>query len=155
MALWAPIPPGDRAAIDDVATEAVRYLLDGAMARHLIPLMSALRTTIRMPERLFWGNAAASAARAFLLLQRYVGAGAMSFVDCFFELAPEPMRHLGGFVDIEHGDRHGWFWERVNCCLYDRLPGRNPCVDCSMVPSATLRARFAATLELWAGDTPT
>jgi hypothetical protein len=64
----------------------------------------------------------------------------------FFTLAPPEMRGLGSFLVVENGGRRGWFWERTNCCLFDRLPGGVRCADCSLTPTTERRAAYRESL---------
>ena len=49
--------------------------------------------------------------------------------------------------DILFFRNRGWFWERTNCCLFDRLPGAVRCADCSRTPPAARRAAYREFLD--------
>ncbi len=140
----ASVPPTDADTIDD----ALRFVVDTAIDAHLRPLIDAVRTGIGVPlgERLLWGNVAASAATAFRTMEGCLGGAVEPQGERFFALAGA-LRGLGSFHTVEHGGRRGWFWERANCCLFDRLPGAVRCADCSRTPAAERRQAYRDTLE--------
>jgi ferric iron reductase protein FhuF len=137
-------PPTDVATI----TDALRFVVDTAIEAHLRPLLAAVRTGIGVAvgERLLWGNVAASAATAFRTMQGCLGDDVEPIGERFFALAPPEMRGLGSFLVVEDGERRGWFWERTNCCLFDRLPGGVRCADCSLTPTTERRAAYRESL---------
>ncbi len=118
-----------------------------AVERHLAPLIDAVRSTVRVGERLLWGNVAASLAVAFRTMEGCQGEWVRELGDYFVEHSPPRMSGLGSYLVLENGDRRGWFWERTNCCLYDRLPGNVRCADCSRTPRAVRREAYRATLD--------
>jgi hypothetical protein len=65
----------------------------------------------------------------------------------FFENAPTQLKGLGSFLALGFADRRGWYWERTNCCLYDRIPGNTRCGDCSRTPIEARRAGYLASLR--------
>jgi len=133
---------GDEGMADDV----LRLILAEAVESHLRLLVTSVRREIRVGERLLWGNIAASASTAFRTMEGCLGRWVMPLGERFFELAPPDLAGLGSFFFLEQEGRHGWFWERTNCCLFDRLPGNIRCSDCSMTPSKERRAAYAASL---------
>ena len=65
----------------------------------------------------------------------------------FFALAPPSLQGLGSFYTTESDTGRGWFWERTNCCLMDRLPGGLRCADCSLTPAAERRQAYRDSLH--------
>jgi hypothetical protein len=132
----------------DTITDAFRFVVDTTIDSHLGPLIQSVRTGIGVPlgERLLWGNVTASAATAFRTMQGCLGPFVEPLADCFFALVPPPMRGLGSFLIVESGSRRGWFWERTNCCLVDRLPGAVRCADCSLTPAPDRRSAYRESL---------
>jgi len=65
----------------------------------------------------------------------------------FFDLCPRQLAGMGSFLQLEHQGRRGWYWERTNCCLYDRLPANIRCGDCVRTPKDERRAAYLASLE--------
>jgi hypothetical protein len=126
---------------------ALGFVLDTAIDKHLRPLIVAVQSVVRVGERLLWGNVAASAAIAFRTLEGSVGPWVIPLGERFFELAPAELHGLGSFLLIEGPTGHGWFWERTNCCLFDRLPGKLRCSDCSRTPEAERRAAYDKSLQ--------
>jgi len=118
-----------------------------AIDLHLAPLIESTRSIIRVGERLLWGNVAASLAVAFRTMEGSLGDWVQEIGNYFVDHAPSQLGGLGSFLVLEHGGRRGWFWERTNCCLYDRLPGDVRCADCSRTPSETRRQAYRASLE--------
>ena len=114
---------------------------------HLGPLIDSVRSTIRVGERLLWGNVAASQAVAFRTMEGCLGEWVQEIGNYFVGHSPRQLTGLGSFLVLENGDRRGWFWERTNCCLYDRLPGDIRCADCSRTPSSSRRDAYLATLN--------
>jgi hypothetical protein len=125
---------------------ALRYVVETALEDHIFPLISALRLNVCVAQRLLLANTAARAAGSFQNLQQSVGTWVMSVAQRFFETAAPSLRGLGSYVAIEQGSGQGLFWERTSCCMYDRLPGKNRCRDCSLTPADQRRTAFAAAL---------
>lgn len=105
------------------------FLVARALEDHLRPLVEATRLTIRVGERLLWGNMAASTAVAFRTMEGCLGPWVRVLGERFFDRCPSQLNGMGAFLALEHGGMQGWFWERTNCCLYDRLPGNIRCSD--------------------------
>jgi ferric iron reductase protein FhuF len=135
--------PGDGGGSADV----LGAFVDDAVEGHMRPLVSATLSCVRVGRRLLWGNIAASAAVAFRTMEGLLGAEVKPLGERFFALAPAELQGLGNFVTVEHGGRSAWYWERRNCCLYDRLPGKVRCTDCSKTPPGERRAAYQAVLE--------
>jgi ferric iron reductase protein FhuF len=140
-------PTDSRLASQHVVDDALGFLIERAIAGHLRPLIDGLRREIRVGERLLWGNVAASAATAFRTMEGSLGEWVTAVGTRFFELAPPEFDRQGSFLTIDRGEKHGWFWERTNCCLYDRLPGDIRCADCSRTPRRERRAAYEASLS--------
>lgn len=140
-------PVRDALADPDRADAALRAVVDCAVENHLTPLLRAVRREVRVGERLLWGNVAASASTAFRTVQGCLGTWVEPWGERFFALAPDHLRGLGSFLTLEAPGRHGWFWERTNCCLYDRLPSATRCADCSRTPELERRAAYQQSLE--------
>lgn len=130
-----------------VADAALGFLIETAVHDHLGPLVSAVHAGVKVGERLLWGNVAASAAAAFRTLEGTLGSWVVPLGERFFELAPTELHGLGSYLLVEGEGRRGWFWERTNCCLYDRLEGKIRCSDCSRTPAAERRAAYAESLR--------
>ena len=130
-------------------TEALRLVVHQCVELHLAPLVDSVRAGIGVAigERLLWGNIAASAATAFRTMEGCLGPFVEPLGERFFALAPPTLQGLGSFLVIDTGRRRGWFWERTNCCLFDRLPGAVRCADCSRTPSAVRRAAYREFLD--------
>ncbi|MHB8330056.1 MAG: IucA/IucC family C-terminal-domain containing protein [Acidimicrobiales bacterium] len=151
--LGAPGAPGFHSAQDVLGDEAagdlaLGLLVEQAIDNHLRLLVAAARRAIsHVGERLLWGNVAASAATAFRTMDGCLGDWVQPLGERFFTLAPGELQGLGAFVVMHHQERRGWFWERTNCCLYDRLPGDIRCADCSRTPMLERRAAYLETLR--------
>ncbi|HXW77908.1 MAG TPA: ferric iron reductase [Acidimicrobiales bacterium] len=139
---------GDASVADDV----LHLILAEAVESHLRLLVASVRREKRVGERLLWGNIAASASTAFRTMEGCLGPWVIPLGERFFELAPPDLTGLGSFFLLEQDGRHGWFWERTNCCLFDRLPGKIRCSDCSMTPAEERRAAYAASLTSTGGE---
>lgn len=126
---------------------ALDYLLERAVGAHLALLVDATRARFRIGERLLWGNIAASAAVAFRTMDGCLGPWVQPVGERFFERAPGELQGLGSFLALEQDGRRGWFWERTNCCLHDRLPGKIRCGDCSRTPTAERRLAYLRSLS--------
>lgn len=125
---------------------AVQFILAEAVEGHLRLLVEATGARVKVGQRLLWGNVAASAAVAFLTVEGRRGEWVKPLAEHFFAQAPQELRGQGSFLSLEHGGRRGWFWERRNCCLNDRLPEHIRCRDCSLTPAAERRAHYLAGL---------
>jgi ferric iron reductase protein FhuF len=128
-------------------TSFFNVLHSQAIDHHLALLINSTRSTTRVGERLLWGNVAASLAVAFRTMEGSLGPWVQEVGNYFIDHAPARFRGLGSFLLLENRGRQGWFWERTNCCLYDRLPGDVRCSDCSRTPSQTRREAYRASLE--------
>jgi len=136
--------PADSATI----TDALGFVVDATIDNHLRPLIDAVRAGIgvALGERLLWGNVAASAATAFRTMAGCLGPWAEPLGERFFALSPPELQGLGSFLVLVHDGRRGWFWERTNCCLFDRLPGAVRCADCSLTAPELRRRAYRAAL---------
>ena len=130
---------------DPAAAEVVAALLE-VVDVHLAPLVAAIRATTRVGARLLWGNVAASCAVAFRTAEGVLGPWVQPLGEAFIEASPDSMRGLGSYLVLERGERHGWFFERTTCCLYDRLPGKIRCGDCSRTPREQRRDAYWQSL---------
>ncbi|MDA8316618.1 MAG: (2Fe-2S)-binding protein [Actinomycetota bacterium] len=131
----------------DGGEEVVAAFVDDAVEGHMRPLVSATLSCVRVGRRLLWGNIAASAAVAFRTMEGLLGAEVKPLGERFFALAPAELQGLGNFATVEHAGRSAWYWERRNCCLYDRLPGNVRCTDCSKTSPEERRAAYRAALD--------
>lgn len=124
-------------------------VVDGLVA----PLIASIRHTIRIGERILYGNSASSLATIFRSVQ---SAGPSGDPDVrrrgMALLATDPrLTGLGAWATLETPDATGWFWDRANCCLWYRsreADGRY-CGDCSLHDPGERTARRRA--ELTAG----
>ena len=123
------------------------YIDEHAIDEHLALLIDATRSRIRVGERLLWGNVAASMAVAFRTMEGTLGSWVQDVGTYFVDHAPTPLQGLGSFLTVENEGRSGWFWERTNCCLYDRLPGDIRCSDCSRTAKDVRRSAYRTSLE--------
>ena len=148
LVLWEE-PGGAAAAFgrDTTVAAFLEYLIKTGIDEHVAPIVTATHGRFRIGERLLWGNVAASAAVAFRTMEGVLGPWVQRLGEAFFDAAPQSLQGLGSFLALENGDRRGWYWERLNCCLHDRLPSRLRCGDCSRTPIEERRAAYRASLE--------
>lgn len=148
-ALFIEVPGDVRQRLEDPAIlrEAFDYLYERAIEAHLRRLIEVAHRCVRVGARLLWGNVAASAAVAFRTMDGCVGPWVQQIGERFFDSGPDVLSGLGSFFTLECGERRGWYWERTNCCLYDRLPGKVRCADCSRTPIDERRAAYRRSLE--------
>lgn len=132
----------DEALVAEVHHRVVTSIID----EHLGSLIETCRSRVRIGVRLLWGNVAASQAVALSTMEGLCGEWVQRFGEFAVAEAPPQMRGLGAFLLLRQDERRGWFWERTNCCLYDRLPGHVRCHDCSRTPLDERRAAFRASL---------
>ena len=137
----------NRFATERAREELFNFILARAIDDHLAALIAATRSAVRVGERLLWGNVAASLAVAFRTMEGSLGDWVQDLGTYFVEHAPSQLQGLGSFLTVEHAGRKGWFWERTNCCLYDRLPSNTRCADCSRTPPDVRRAAYRSSLE--------
>jgi ferric iron reductase protein FhuF len=131
----------------DTITDALGWVVDTAISAHLGPLVDAVGGLgVPVGRRLLWGNIAASAATAFRTMAGCIGSFVEPLGRRFFELAPPALQGLGSFYLLDIDGRRGWFWERTNCCLIDRLPGGVRCADCSLTPAEVRRQAYRDSL---------
>jgi hypothetical protein len=118
----------------ELVGEALGFIVGDAVEGHLRLLVEAVCSRIRVGHRLLWGNVAASSAVAFRTMEGTLGEWVKPIGERFFEIAPSELQGQGNFLSLEHAGRSGWYWERRNCCLNDRLPKGTRCGDCSLTP---------------------
>jgi hypothetical protein len=126
--------------------EALGFIVGDAVEGHLRLLVEAVCSRIRVGHRLLWGNVAASSAVAFRTMEGTLGKWVKPIGERFFEIAPSELQGQGNFLSLEHAGRSGWYWERRNCCLNDRLPKGTRCGDCSLTPPGQRRDAYLAGL---------
>jgi ferric iron reductase protein FhuF len=129
------------------AARAVQTYMEDAIEGHMRPLVAATRACARVGGRLLWGNVASSAAVAFRTMEGLLGPEVKRLGEQFFSIVPVELKGLGHFATVEHAGRSTWYWERRNCCLYDRLPDKVRCTDCSKTSTEERRASYRAALE--------
>ena len=133
---------GDPRLGEDVIDELLEVV-----TTHLRALVESVRATTRVGSRLLWGNVAASCAVAFRTLEGVLGPWVRPLGESFLERSPSNMQGLGSYLLVERDARHGWFFERTTCCLYDRLSGAARCADCSRTPRDERRDAYWRSLR--------
>jgi ferric iron reductase protein FhuF len=119
-------------------------ILDG----HMAPFVAAVHEVVTIGERLLWGNVATSCAVAFRAVEGETHDPAVrQRAEAWFAAAGPRLAGLGGFHALEHAGRHGWYWDRTNCCLWYRTADGRLCDDCSLEPAAERDARRRRELE--------
>jgi hypothetical protein len=130
----------------ELVGEALAFIIGDAVDGHLRLLVETVCDRIRVGRRLLWGNVAASSSVAFRTMEGALGEWVKPIGERFFEIAPNELQGQGNFLSLEHAGRSGWYWERRNCCLNDRLPKGIRCGDCSLTPPDQRRAAYLAGL---------
>jgi ferric iron reductase protein FhuF len=130
----------------ELVGEALDFLVANAVDGHLRLLVDAVCSRTRVGRRLLWGNVAASSAVAFRTMEGALGEWVKPIGERFFEVVPTELQGQGNFLSLEQAGRSGWYWERRNCCLNDRLPKGTRCGDCSLTPPDQRRAAYLAGL---------
>ncbi len=130
----------------ELVGEALAFIIRDAVDGHLRLLVDAVCARIRVGRRLLWGNVASSSSVAFRTMEGALGEWVRPIGERFFEIVPSELRGQGNFLSLEHAGRSGWYWERRNCCLNDRLPKGIRCGDCSLTPPDQRRAAYLAGL---------
>lgn len=139
--------PGPATFADrELVGEALGFIVGDAVEGHLRLLVDAVCSRIRIGHRLLWGNVAASSAVAFRTMEGTLGEWVKPIGERFFEIVPSELHGQGNFLSLEHAGRSGWYWERRNCCLNDRLPKGVRCGDCSLTPPDQRRDAYLAGL---------
>jgi hypothetical protein len=139
--------PGPATFADpELVGEALAFIIRDAVDGHLRLLVDTVCGRIRVGRRLLWGNVAASSSVAFRTMEGALGEWVKPIGERFFEIAPRELQAQGNFLSLEHAGRSGWYWERRNCCLNDRLPKGIRCGDCSLTPPDQRRAAYLAGL---------
>lgn len=149
VTILAPRGTGPELALSDpeIAAEALSLIVDGAYTKNIAPLIDATRKHIRVGKRLLLGNVAASSAVAFRTMEGCLGPWVQELGETFFSSCPTEFSGLGSFLLLERGGRRGWYWERTNCCLYDRLAGKVRCADCSRTAPEDRRRAYWDSLK--------
>ena len=137
------------------------WLAETLFAAHFDRLVDAVRETIKVGERLLWGNIASSCVSIFRTIE-----GALSgreeklrirtFTTAFLNAMPHEFASLGSFLTLNVGDAEGWYHERTTCCLWYKTDEAQRasvtyCADCSLTP--TDERRTTLLLELTPKDT--
>ena len=131
----------------ETVSDAFAFVVSHAIEEHIAMLVDATHKRIRVGARLLWGNVAASTAVAFRTMEGCLGPWVQPLGERFFENCPVELKGLGSFFALEFAGRRGWYWERTNCCLYDRLPGNIRCGDCSRTPTEERRTAYLNSLR--------
>ncbi|MEY9210664.1 (2Fe-2S)-binding protein [Thermobifida halotolerans] len=142
---WLAGPYG-AAAVPDGADGAAELLRQSLVERHLRPLGAAVRSRVRVSERLLWGNAAAAVGGAvqMISLKRPEWADrAAAIATALVERAP--LAGLGHLVRPD-ADRPHRFFVRRSCCLYYRAPEGGKCGDCALLDSGTRARRWRSAM---------
>lgn len=135
--------PGELAISDPSVDELdARTLVGRVVDEHLAPFVAAVRSTIRVGERMLWGNVATSLAAIFRSVHPgpHGDPAVRQRATAFFTEAPV-LASLGAYSTIEAPGALGWWWDRSNCCLWYRIPGNELCEDCSLHDPAERAAR--------------
>jgi ferric iron reductase protein FhuF len=127
-------------------TQDLRAAIDNIIGGHLHTLTLCLKSEFAIGSRLLWGNIASAAASVFRTLEGLFGQDFIALGELFFTLVPDKMKNQGSFYLLSLDERHGWYWERKNCCLYYQL-GKDKCNDCSLVPQPIRRKKYQEMLE--------
>ncbi len=140
-----------RLAGQRVIDSCLGFVLDSAVEGHLRALVDSVHSRVSLGKKLLWGNVATGAATAFRTMEGLHGPWVRDLAARFFELAPQEIQGQGSFFALEHAGRRGWYWERANCCLNDRLPEKIRCSDCSKTPPGERRSAYLAALSAVTG----
>ncbi len=121
--------------------------VDDIIENHLRLLTECLRSEFAIGSRLLWGNVASASASVFRTLEGLFGRDLIGDGELFFTLVPKEMQNQGNFYLLSVGDKHGWYWERKNCCLYYKLSKKEKCSDCSLLSVEQRREKYKKMLE--------
>lgn len=143
--------------------ELITWLCEQLFANHLDAFVASIRETVKVGERLLWGNVSASFVSVLrtvegALVDREQKLRVRTFADRFVALSPHDFSELGNSFVLQSGRLDGWFHERTTCCLWYKSgeAQKNPesvayCADCSLTATnerrATLLAELAALAE--------
>jgi ferric iron reductase protein FhuF len=131
----------------ETISDVFEFVIASGLDEHIAVLIDSTRARIRVGARLLWGNVAASSAVAFRTMEGCLGPWVQPLGERFFDLCPVELKGLGSFLALEHAGHRGWYWERTNCCLHDRLPGNIRCGDCSRTPTEERRSAYISSLQ--------
>jgi ferric iron reductase protein FhuF len=107
--------------------QAIERIVRTAFDEHLRPLIAALRTRVRLADKLLAGNAAAALIGGLRLLAEHSGPG---WTDLAARALAQPYLHGSGRMrDTEP------LFVRRSCCLYYRVADGSTCADCPLPPS--------------------
>lgn len=131
--------PGDPAAGHPDVTvvsdlDALRAQIVGQLEQHAAPLFATLRSVAPYGVPAMRTNYTDRLASAVLWLAEQLDDLdiARGEVPAFVSLASPKSR--SGVIEIEHEGRSGVFLRRGGCCLNYRLPGRDKCDTCCLIP---------------------
>jgi ferric iron reductase protein FhuF len=113
---------------------------------HFGPLVEAVRTELRVGERLLWGNIASSCATAMRAVDDGSDPELRHRGEALMQAASPWWQDLGQFTTVEGEARTGWYWDRTNCCLWYRTAPERWCDDCSLLDRGLLLERRLAEL---------
>ncbi|TDQ49228.1 (2Fe-2S)-binding protein [Actinorugispora endophytica] len=133
--------------VDPADAAGVADLLRGPLVEHhLRPLGAAVRSGVKVSERLLWGNAASAVGGAVQMLSRLRPEWA-DRADAIGTalIGRGPTASLGSVVRPDTAGPHRFFVRR-SCCLYYRLPGGGLCGDCALLDPATRLGQWRAAM---------
>lgn len=113
------------------ATDVVTGTLQVVSTVHLGPLITAVRSTVRLSERLLWGNVASALAGALPVIKQHrpdLSTDAATLAIALLDRPP--LRSAGTLVERVHNGQTALSYRRRTCCLYYRIPGGGLCGDC-------------------------
>ena len=122
---------------------------DQLLEEHLRPFIATVRASIRIGQRLLWGNVASAIASIFGAVHAADPCGdpAVRHRAATFHAAAEPwLAGLGEWSELETPGAFGWYWNRTSCCLWYQTDGGWYCEDCSLHDRVELDAARAAPL---------
>lgn len=153
---WHDAPNGRRAALlvdprgaevdPDDAPGVADLLREPLLEQHLRVLGAAVRSRVRIAERLLWGNAASAVGGAVQMIARGRPEWAER-ADAIGTALIErgPMASLGSVVRPDPAGTHRFFVRR-SCCLYYRAPRGSLCGDCALMDSDTRLGQWRSAM---------
>ena len=146
--------------------DSVTTFADGALRHwanaslfdaHLDHLIDAVRETVKVGERLLWGNVASSCVTVLRAIEgahtnRDEKLRVRNFTEGFLADAPHELATLGDLFTLNVGSNEGWYHERTTCCLWYKSGEAERaavqyCADCSLTDAGERRTSLRRELE--------
>ncbi len=142
---WSIVPDDPPRDAERAPGEAAVLVYQAVVDDLLAPLVAAVRSITKISASLLWGNAASSLAgtlRTLPAARPDLGPRAARLVRDVLRLGV-----LAGTGRLAEPAPGQYFFVRVSCCLYYRVPGGGMCDDCALLDPPARDTQWARAVR--------